>query len=75
MILLRIAVPVLTGAVVVYVLVETFVGIEPKQYHIESGNYPPPLAGQLIPVSAVGTATIYQGTNPYYTSISLGTIS
>ena len=54
--------PLLTGVVIVYVLVETFVGIEPKQYHIESGNYPPPPAGQLIPVSAVGTATIYQGT-------------
>ena len=67
--------PLLTGVVIVYVLVEAFVGIEPKQYHIESGNYPPPLAGQLIPVSAVGTATIYRGTNPYYTPVSLGTIS
>lgn len=75
MILLRSAVPLLTGFVLVYVLVETFVGIEPKQYHIESGNYPMPPAGQLIPVSAVGTAIIHQGTNPYYTPVSFGTIS
>lgn len=62
MILLRVTVPLLTGVVLVYVFMETFVGIEPKQYHIESGNYPMPAAGQLVPVSAVGTATIYQGT-------------
>lgn len=57
----------LIGTTVVYILIETFVGVEPKLFHTESSQYPQvPLAGINITASGtIGTATVYRGSANY----------
>lgn len=52
---------VLLGSITIYILMETFEFIEPRQYHIEQGNYPVNINLGLNNPTASGTASIYPG--------------
>lgn len=51
---------------IVYILVETFVGIESKQFHIENSQYPQlPAGGANVVASGIGTPTVYGSSKNY----------